>query len=679
MTISAGGVPHAKGPLPAGDAGVPPAVPASGPAEEATEEAVRAAVARAADHLLARQDTAGWWKARFTTDVSYDAHDLFLRHLLGVLDERLARASGRWIRSQQSADGSWPLVFEGRGHLGTTVQAYVALRLAGDGPDEEHMLRCAAWVREQGGAAAGPLTARVWLALLGWWSWDDLPEIPPEIIALPRRAPLNIYSFSSVMRLALVALSVISAHRPVRPAPFGIDELFAVPGTAGRPPAPPPDSGREKLFWRLNAAVRTCSRALPRPAREAAVNACVRWLLARQEPDGSWGACTPMTTWVVLALHLHGYPPDHPVLKAAWGFLEDCGAWPEDGVRALHTVHSPVWDTCLSTTALLDAGLAADHPALVKAADWLLTRQADRPGDWAVRRPRLAPGGWAFQFHNRYYPDTDDTSEVVLALRRVSHPDRARVDEALDRATRWCLGMQSRNGGWAAFDADNTSTLPARLPFFDFGEFCTDPPTADITAHVVEMLAAQGRRRDPRTRRGVRWLLGRQEANGAWYGRWGVNYVYGTGCVLPALVAAGVPRDHAAVRRAVAWLTSVQNADGGWGESWESYTVPARAGRGPSTPSQTAWALLALLAAGERDSAVARDGVRWLTERQTPAGTWEEPQFTGVLVPRAVAAHYGYYGHVFPLMALGRYLRQPGHPRDAAVGRPRSEATGPDQ
>ncbi|WP_416518921.1 squalene--hopene cyclase [Streptomyces achromogenes] len=670
MTMSAGGVPHANGPVVAGDAGGMFAFSASGP----EEEAARDAVVRAANHLLARQDAEGWWKGRFTTDVSYDAHDLFLRHVLGVPDERLAKASARWIRSQQSADGSWPLVFEGEGHLGTTVQAYAALRLAGDGPDEEHMLRCAAWVRARGGVAAAQLTARVWLAMLGCWSWDDLPEVPPEIIALPKWAPLNIYSFSSVMRVALVAISIISAHRPVRPAPFAIDELSAPPGTSAVPPAPA--RGREKLFWRLNATVRVCSKGIPRPVREAAENACVRWLLERQEEDGSWGACTPMTTWVVLALHLHGYPPDHPVLKAAWGFLEDCGAWPEDGVRALHTVHSPVWDTCLSATALLDAGLAPGHPALVKAADWLLTRQADRPGDWAARRPRLSPGGWAFQFHNRTYPDNDDTSEVALALHRVHHPDPTRVDDALGRAVRWCLGMQSRNGGWAAFDVDNTSTLPARVPFFDFGEFCTDPPTADITAHVVEMLAALGRARDPRTRRAVRWLLGQQEANGAWYGRWGVNYVYGTGSVLPALVAAGVPRGHAAVRRAVAWLTSVQNADGGWGESWESYADPARAGRGPSTPSQTAWALLGLLAAGERDSTVVRDGVRWLTERQTEGGTWEEPQFTGTLVPRAVAAHYGYYGHVFPLMALGRYVR---HTGDVSVGRQRNEATEPDR
>ncbi|WP_052865247.1 squalene--hopene cyclase [Streptomyces niger] len=627
-------------------------------ADDAPEAAARRAVRRATEHLLARQHSEGWWKEPFRTDVSYDAHDVFLRQLLGVVDDRVVAASGRWIRSQQSADGSWPLVFDGAGHLGVTIQAYVALRFAGDQPDEDHMRRCAAWVREQGGVAAAQLTARVWLAMFGWWSWDDLPEIPPHIMALPTWAPLNIYSFSSVMRPALVALAVISAHRPVRPAPFGIDELFATSATSADTHSAA--GARERVFAGLNTALRASLQVTPRPVRRTATRACARWLIERQEVDGSWGACTPMTIWAMLALHLQGYASDHPVLKAAWRYLAECDAWPEKDVREIQTVHSPVWDTCLSINALLDAGLAADHPALVKAADWLLTRQADRPGDWTVRRPGLAPGGWAFQFHNRSYPDLDDTSEVVLALCGVAHPEPSRIDAAVRKAVRWSLGMQGKDGGWSAFDADNTSTLPGKLPFFDFGEYCVDPPTADVTAHVVEMLAARGMERDPRTRRAVRWLLRQQETTGSWYGRWGVNHLYGTGCVVPALIAAGVPRGHDSVRRAVGWLVSVQNADGGWGEDWESYEDPARAGRGPSTPSQTAWALLALLAAGEHDSAAVRAGVCWLTERQTDAGSWYEPQFTGVLVPGAVAAQYGHYARVFPLMALGRYVRSQG-------------------
>ncbi|MFI2240363.1 squalene--hopene cyclase [Streptomyces chrestomyceticus] len=657
MTTTADDAAREKSPLPAGETDITFASP---PVDD-TEEAAQRAVLRAADHLLARQHTEGWWEELFSTDVSYDAHDLFLRHLLGILDEQVATASGRWIRSQQSADGSWPLVFDGAGHLGTTVQAYVALRFAGDGPDEKHMARCAAWVREQGGVADAQLETRMWLAMLGLWSWDDLPEIPPEIIALPKWAPMNIYSFGYAMRQALVSLSVISAHRPVRPASFGIDELFAPSDgseTAARTSAP--ITSWAGVFQRANTVLRAYRSVTPRPVRRAATNAGACWLLERQEADGSFGACTPITTWVVIALHLQGYSTDHPVLKAALGYLDDCAFRPEDGVRRLRTVKSPVWDTCLAANALLDAGLAPGHPALVEAADWLLTRQAGRTGDWAVRRPHLVPGGWAFEFENQNYPDNDDTAEAVLALRRIGHPDRPRVDDAVDKAVRWCLGMQSGNGGWGAFDADNTSTLPSKLPFFDFGEYCADPPVADVTGHVVEMLAALGMRRDPRTRHAVRWLLGQQEDNGAWFGRFGVHHVYGTGCVVPALVAAGVPLGHPAVRRAVAWLSSVQNEDGGWGEDWAAYTDPACVGHGVSTASQTSWALLALLAAGERDSAEARSGVRWLTERQTDAGTWEEPQFTGTLMPGSVACHYGAYGHVFPLMALGRYARHHG-------------------
>jgi squalene-hopene/tetraprenyl-beta-curcumene cyclase len=386
------------------------------------------------------------------------------------------------------------------------------------------------------------------------------------------------------------------------------------------------------------------------------MNACARWIIERQEADGCWGGIQPPAVYSIIALHLLGYDLDHPVVKAGLDSLDRFAVWPEEGVRMIEACQSPVWDTCLATVALADAGLPTDHPALIKAADWMLGEQITRPGDWSVQRPQLAPGGWAFEFHNDNYPDIDDTAEVVLALRRVTHPDQARVDAAVDRAVRWNVGMQSRNGAWGAFDADNTSPFPNRLPFCDFGEVI-DPPSADVTAHVVEMMAALGLEHDPHTRRGIDWLLAEQEDNGAWFGRWGVNYIYGTGSAVPALTAAGLPADHPAVRRAVVWLESVQNTDGGWGEDLRSYSEKEWVGRGHSTASQTAWALIALLSAGERDSEAVARGIRWLVDTQLPDGSWDEPYFTGTGFPRDFSINYHLYRMVFPLTALGRYVR----------------------
>jgi squalene-hopene/tetraprenyl-beta-curcumene cyclase len=400
-----------------------------------------------------------------------------------------------------------------------------------------------------------------------------------------------------------------------------------------------------------------------------------RWIIERQENDGCWGGIQPPAVYSLIALRLLGYDLDHPVMRAGLDSLDRYtvryrtapgeGGDAEDGggtARMVEACQSPVWDTCLATIALADAGLPSDHPALVKAADWMLGEQVLRRGDWSVRKPQLPPGGWAFEFHNDNYPDIDDTAEVVLALRRVRHHDQVRVDTAVRRAVRWSLGMQSRDGAWGAFDADNDSPFPNRLPFCDFGEVI-DPPSADVTAHMVEMLCGEGRRDDPRVRRAVSWLLSEQEAGGAWFGRWGVNYVYGTGSVVPALVAAGLPASHPAVRRAVGWLESVQNGDGGWGEDLRSYRPGHEhewAGRGTSTASQTAWALMALLAAGERESMAVEQGVSWLARTQREDGTWDEPHFTGTGFPWDFSINYHLYRQVFPLTALGRYLHGTG-------------------
>ncbi|MCX5321697.1 squalene--hopene cyclase [Streptomyces sp. NBC_00120] len=613
------------------------------------------AVRRATDFLLARQDAQGWWKGDLDTNVTMDAEDLLLRQFLGIGDEATTRAAGLFIRGEQRDDGTWATFYGGPGELSTTIEAYVALRLAGDAPDAPHMAKASAWIRERGGIAASRVFTRIWLALFGWWKWDDLPELPPELIYFPKWMPLNIYDFGCWARQTIVPLTVVSAKRPVRPAPFPLDELHTDPRNPN--PAKPlaPIASWDGAFERLDKAMHLYRKFAPRRLRKAAMNSAARWIIERQENDGCWGGIQPPAVYSVIALHLLGYDLEHPVMKAGLESLDRFAVWREDGARMIEACQSPVWDTCLAVIALADAGLPADHPRLVKAADWMLREQIDRPGDWSVRRPQLASGGWAFEFHNDNYPDIDDTAEVVLALRRVRHPDTVRMEKAIERGVRWNLGMQSRNGAWAAFDVDNTSPFPNRLPFCDFGEVI-DPPSADVTGHVVEMLAVEGMSHDPRTRRGIEWLLAEQEPNGAWFGRWGVNYVYGTGSVLPALTAAGLPPSHPAVRRAVAWLESVQNDDGGWGEDLRSYRYEDWKGHGVSTASQTGWALMALLSAGERDSKAVERGAAWLTETQLEDGTWDEPYFTGTGFPWDFSINYHLYRHVFPLTALGRYV-----------------------
>jgi squalene-hopene/tetraprenyl-beta-curcumene cyclase len=637
------------------------------PAASGTRDAATRAMLRATDFLLARQDAEGWWKGDLETNVTMDAEDLLLRQFLGIRDDRTTQASALFIRGEQREDGTWATFHGGPAELSTTIEAYVALRLAGDSPDAPHMAKASAWVRDRGGIASARVFTRIWLALFGWWKWEDLPELPPELIYFPTWFPLNIYDFGCWARQTIVPLTIVSAKRPVRPAPFSLDELHVDPDRPNPPRPLAPLGTWDGAFQRLDKAMHRVRKVVPRRLRRAAMNSAARWIVERQENDGCWGGIQPPAVYSVIALYLLGYDLEHPVMRAGLQSLDRFAVWREDGSRMIEACQSPVWDTCLATIALADAGLPADHPQLVKAADWMLGEQVVRPGDWSVRRPGLPPGGWAFEFHNDNYPDTDDTAEVVLALRRVAHHDPERTERAIARGVAWNLGMQSKNGAWGAFDVDNTSKFPNRLPFCDFGEVI-DPPSADVTAHVVEMLAVEGLAHDPRTRRGIEWLLAEQEENGSWFGRWGVNYIYGTGSVVPALAAAGLPASHPAIRRAVAWLESVQNDDGGWGEDLRSYHEVAEwSGRGDSTASQTAWALMALLAAGEHDSRAVERGIAWLAATQREDGSWDEPQFTGTGFPWDFSINYHLYRQVFPLTALGRYVH----------GEPFSKLAGP--
>jgi squalene-hopene/tetraprenyl-beta-curcumene cyclase len=610
-----------------------------------------AALDRAVAHLLGRQQPEGWWRGLLETNVTMDAEDLMMRQFLGVRTEEQTQASARWIRSQQRTDGSWANYRGGPADPSTTAEGYVALRLAGDDPEEPHMAKAREVVLQHGGLEGTRVFTRIWLALFGEWDWDEVPALPPEMVYLPAWFPFNLYDFACWARQTVAPLTILGALRPRRDLGVSVAEL-----RSGRPAPARSESRWGKAFRVVDQALHTYERLPVKPGRANALRRMAEWIVARQEADGCWGGIQPPWVYSLMALNALGYPLDHPVIERGlqgwerFTVTEDG----EDGpIRWIEACQSPVWDTCLATIALSDAGLEPDHPAMRAAGTWLLQEEIRVRGDWSVRRPDAPAGGWAFEFDNDGYPDLDDTAEVAMALRRTDAGPG--VEAAVRRAVDWLTGMQCTDGGWAAFDADNTRELAYELPFCDFGAVI-DPPSADVTAHVVEMLAHEGLADSEAVRRGVAWMLREQEADGSWYGRWGANHVYGTGAVVPALVAAGTSPDDPVVVRAAEWLRSVQNDDGGWGEDLRSYEDRSWVGRGESTPSQTAWALLALHAAGLADSDAARRGIAWLVEHQREDGGWDEPWFTGTGFPGDFYINYHLYRVVFPVSALGRCL-----------------------
>ncbi|MDQ2961123.1 MAG: squalene--hopene cyclase [Candidatus Dormibacteraeota bacterium] len=610
------------------------------PLAGATTRAVDSAV----DHLLHLQDAEGWWAGELETNVTMTAEHVLLLTFLGLPVDEIRAGAVRHLLEAQRDDGSWALYHDGPADVSTTIEAYVALRVLGLAPSRPELGDALRVILEQGGVAHARVFTKIWLAMFGAYPWEGVPSMPPELVWLPSTVPLNLYDFACWARGTIAPLLIVISRRPRRPLPFALDELV-LPGTEARLRRV---DGHGPFLW-ADRFLKQYDRLRRSPGRPAARRALVEWIRGHQEADGSWGGIQPPWVYSLIALHIEGMPLDHPVIRRGLDGLRRFSMDGGDGAGwRLQACMSPVWDTALAVLALRRAGLPADAAPVRRAVDWLLREQIDSGGDWQVRCPPAVPsGGWAFEFDNDFYPDVDDTAVVVLAL--LAAKPSAAVTGAVDRARRWVLAMRSRNHAWGAFDRDNTRAVVYRLPFADFGAML-DPPTEDVTAHVVEMLAAIGDPRDARVVcQAVAYLDTAQRADGSWFGRWGVNHVYGTWCVVSALTAAGVAAGN--VARAAGWTRSRQNHDGGWGETCLSYKDDSFAGVGESTPSQTAWAMLTLQAAGDAGGGAVSDGARHLVERQHN-GTWTEQHHTGTGFPGDFYINYHLYRHIFPLTAL---------------------------
>ena len=608
--------------------------------------------------FLTQQHRDGYWHAPLEANVSMDAELIFFNRFMGRRADRVERRIVDHILATQQDDGSWPLYAGGPGHVSDTIEAYFALKLAGMSADDEPLRRAREFILAHGGLAKAGVFTRTFLAYFGQFPWWGLPAMPVELMLLPLWFPINIYALSSWARETVVPLTVLMAkhpHVPIDPS-LGVSELWRTPPTRadlGFPRSPELFTWRN-FFLALDRALNVVGRSPWKPLRARAMRRAEEWILARQDVNGGWGGIQPPMINCVMALRALGYADTHPAIVKGTQAIDDFVTQDGDHLFFQPCV-SPTWDTALMAKALLDSGLASDHPALARAAEWLVANQIFKPGDWSIYNPGLEPGGWAFEFANDWYPDVDDSAVILMVLKRIATADPKRKDRAIAAGINWTLGMQSRNGGWGAFDSNNDSEFLNQIPFADL-EAMIDPPTEDLTGRLLEMMGNYGfDLHCTRARRAHDFIRRTQRADGSWWGRWGCNFIYGTWSVLAGLRAIGDDLNAAHIRRAVAWLKAHQNADGGWGETLASYADETLAGRGESTASQTAWAILGLLAGENELSDAVQRGITYLIDTQRRDGAWDEALFTGTGFPRHFYLRYDMYRNYFPLMALGQF------------------------
>jgi squalene-hopene/tetraprenyl-beta-curcumene cyclase len=627
-----------------------------------TATPVGEAIERAQGCLLGAQAPDGHWRGELEADASITSEYLLFGHLIDRVDPSREAKAVRYLRDRQQADGGWSLYKKGASNLSVTLKAYFALKAAGTPIEDPAMVKARQLVLAGGGPVEANVFTKILLALFGEYDWSGLPAMPAEIILLPNWAYFNLSEVSYWSRTVIVPLLVLLEKKPVKRLPHAsLEELWPIPRGKVRlrfRRVPRPFSATALLWKNLFISVDDCLRGWeklgPKPLRRRAIEAAKRWIEERLATPGGLGGIFPAMVNAVLALRALGYTDDHPLVQRQIREIDALAIEDEESLRCQACV-SPVWDTALAVNALVESGLPPEHPALARAEEWLLDRQILTPGDWRSKRPELAPGGWAFQYDNAFYPDLDDTSMVLMALHRTRGRNSRRKQEAIARGLRWFLGMQNSDGGWGAFDVDNSKSVLNHIPFADHGALL-DPSTADLTARGLELLGSLGSRTEHEAaRRALAFLTATQRPDGCWYGRWGVNYIYGTWSVLRGLAAIRQDARGPMMSRAVRWLEERQNPDGGWGETAESYERPELAGRGESTPSQTAWALLGLLAAQRAESEAVERGIGFLLRTQRGDGSWEDQLWNGTGFSRVFYLHYHLYAKYFPLWALGVY------------------------